>query len=75
MSFKKQKKKFEEFKKDIPKDKVKNVIWYKFDLEKQTNINNVFKYLKKNFKVIDCMINCAMSANRARTLLTITKII
>ena len=60
------KKKIEEFKKDIPKNKLKNIIWYKFDLEKQSNIENVYKYLKKNFKVVDCMINCAMSSNRGK---------
>ena len=61
-----EKKKKKELKKNIPKSKLKNIIWHKFNLNNPTSVTKVYQYLKKNYKTIDCMINCAMSSNRGK---------
>jgi NAD(P)-dependent dehydrogenase (short-subunit alcohol dehydrogenase family) len=60
------KKNLDELKKNIPKEKLNNIIWFKFDLMRPKNISTLIKILKKNFKRIDCLINCAMSSNRGK---------
>ena len=45
------------------------IIWHKFDLNSPFNITKVYNYIKKNFKHIDCLVNCAMHSNRGKNYL------
>ena len=60
------KKKINEFKKHLSKENLNKIIWFKYDLNLPSDTVSVFKFLKKNFKQIDCLINCAASSNRGK---------
>ena len=50
----------------FPKEKQKNILWFKFDSNNSSDIDSSIKKIKKKFKYIDCLINCASSSNRGK---------
>ena len=62
----KNKKKYDELSKNIPKNYLGKIYRVSFDLLNNNSINKAINKIKKNNKKIDCLINCAAASNRGK---------
>ncbi len=62
--FSRSKKNFNNFKRSLTENEKKNLFFFKCDLEKFENIDNLIKKNKKKFKNVDLLVNCGSSSFR-----------
>ena len=59
-------KKYTDYKKTLPTNLKKNLIWQPLDLISPKTVDNAVKFIFKNFPTVDVLINNAAESNRGK---------